>query len=638
MAVHRFGDFELDPSRFELRRHGRVVKLERIPMDLLILLVQKDGSITSRQEIIERLWGKDVFVDTEHGINTAIRKIRRALRDDRERPQFVRTVTGKGYCFVGRSNGSPAAAVDGAVVSPESATAVIPTPFVPSPNSSTISPPASRRLSLIRSASLRSRLGIAALLLCLAAGALLAFSKEHVARKILSLDDAPQIHSIAVLPLVNVSGDASQEYFADGMTDELTTDLAKNLRVISRTSAMRYKGTGRKLSEIARELGVDGILEGSVSRSEGHVHITVQLIYAPTDTHVWAESYDRSLNDVVSLPSEMSQAIAKELKVTAARSPQRFISPEAHDAYLQGRYYFLGSRFEQSKDHFQEAVELQPDYAAAWAGLANSYGAMAKSGQRPQQEVVAKVRASAERAVELDDSLGEAHHALSAYYLFDSWEFQRAEAESRRAIELDPKLAEAYHIRCYILFALNRDDEAVQAQKRASEIEPFPAQWTLGYAYVLSHRYDDAIRELKTQAAVQRTQSVQFRLSSAYRFKGDFKDAAEQLESGFLTAGDKGSADSVRYAFERGGDTAVQEWLLRQDLNKKAKKYVSSLNLAYDYARLARREETLSALEDAFRERAPGLVFLQKEPDFDFLHSDPRYEALVKKIGLPPLH
>jgi len=314
--TYNFGEFELDPSRFELRRHDRRLKLERIPMELLVLLLERDGQVVNRQEIIDRLWGKDVFVDTEHGINTAIRKIRTALREDVEKPRFIQTVSGKGYRFVGEKNGNISL-------------------LQPSQEVNNLDPVH----EIPHAAPVRERrwwpMASVAFVACLLAGAVLGLNLGGTRDRIFPGSRRSQIRSIAVLPLANLSGDPSQDYFADGMTDELITMLAKNtsLRVVSRTSAMQYKGVQRPVHDIARELGVDGVLEGSVERSGNRVHMTVQLIYAPSDTHVWAESYDRDSSEVFSLPTELSQPIAKEVKTAVSPAkPQRYINPEAHDA------------------------------------------------------------------------------------------------------------------------------------------------------------------------------------------------------------------------------------------------------------------------------------------------------------------
>jgi TolB-like protein/DNA-binding winged helix-turn-helix (wHTH) protein/Tfp pilus assembly protein PilF len=630
-SQYKFAEFQLDCASFELRRQGRAqkserVSLERIPMELLILLLERQGSVVTRQEIVDRLWGKDVFVDTEHGINTAIRKIRQALKDNPEQPRFILTVTGKGYCFVAGENGNQRSAA------PSETPTVIPE-RQPRPSGSDVPERGPDAVVMPAVQSNRAKLAIVIAICVVVAAILIAFLRHRIVRA----NQASQIHSIAVIPLANLSGDAAQDYFADGMTDELITALAKNrnLRIVSRTSAMQYKGVKRPLPDIARELNVDGILEGSVSRVGNRVHTTVQLIHAPSDAHIWAESYDRDLSEVIFLPEELSQTIAKEVK--AAVSPptrQRSISPEAHDAYLQGLYFWYRGDFDHSKQYFQKAIDLQPDYAAAWAGLGDSYGVRA-GGDTPPQAAFAKNEEYSRKALELDDSVAEAHNSMAALYLFHAWDWNRAEAEAQRAIELNPNLAAAHHLRSYILFALNRNAEALQEQRQATEIDPFAQPWHLGRAYLYLRQYDAAINELSARAAVQKVDGIEFILSDAYRFKGMNKEAARHLELGFLAEDDQHSAEAVRRAFDQGGYRAVAEWLLRRDQDKAREEYVSPFFLALDYARLERKDDTLHFLEGAFEEGSPEMVFLEKRPHFDFLHSDLRFQALVRKVGLP---
>jgi len=630
-SQYRFAEFQLDCASFELRRQGRAQKserisLERIPMELLILLVERQGSVVTRQEIVDRLWGKDVFVDTEHGINTAMRKIRQALKDNPEQPRFILTVTGKGYRFVAGENDNQrsAASSETPTVIPERE---------PRPSGSDVPERGPDAVVMPAVQSNRAKLAIVIAICVVVAAILISFLRHRIVRA----NQASQIHSIAVIPLANLSGAAAQDYFADGMTDELITALAKNrnLRIVSRTSAMQYKGVKRPLPDIARELNVDGILEGSVSRVGNRVHTTVQLIHAPSDTHICAESYDRDLSEVIFLPEELSQTIAKEVK--AAVSPptrQRSISPEAHDAYLQGLYFWYRGDFDHSKQYFQKAIDLQPDYAAAWAGLGDSYGVRA-GGDTPPQAAFAKNEEYSRKALELDDSVAEAHNSMAALYLFHAWDWNRAEAEAQRAIELNPNLAAAHHLRSYILFALNRNAEALQEQKQATEIDPFAQPWHLGRAYLYLRQYDAAINELSARAAVQKVDGIEFILSDAYRFKGMNKEAARHLELGFLAEDDQHYAEAVRRAFDQGGYRAVAEWLLRRDQDKAREEYVSPFFLALDYARLERKDDTLHFLESAFQERSPEMVFLEKRPHFDFLHFDLRFQALVRKVGLP---
>jgi TolB-like protein/DNA-binding winged helix-turn-helix (wHTH) protein len=630
---YKFAEFQLDCASFELRRQGRSQKserisLERIPMELLMLLLERQGSVVTRQEIIARLWGKDVFVDTEHGINTAIRKIRQALRDDPDHPRFVHTVSGKGYRFVTERNGRPETSelVEARAPAPS---AVGGSGAEVSGNPDTSAQPDTK--------SNKARLAMA-IAFCLVAAATLIFLFRA---RLFPSTPASQIHSIAVIPLANLSGDRDQEYFADDMTDELITMLAKNttLRVVSRTSVMQYKSAQRPVREIARELGVDGILEGSINRSENHVHMTVQLIYAPTDSHVWAESYDRNLNQAFSLPEELSQTIAKEvqLKTTTTPIPPRYINPEAHDAYLHGRYFWLTHSIPQTLPYFQKAIQLQPDYAAAWSGLADTYGLAGSTGDLQPGEAMAKMEAAARKAVELDDSLPEAHISMCGWYLFYGWDFARADAECRRALELDPNFSMGHYIYGNVLLTTNHPAEALAEVKRSVELEPFARSWGLGEFYIDTRQYDAAIAELTMQSKSGRYEDeVAFYLSRAYWLKGMYKESQRELERGFEIDHDSKDLAAAHQAWVQGGERAVEQWGANNIRALARKQYIPAWGIANTIAFTGDKDETLKYLEAAYRDHSPNMVGLQSEPVLDFLHSDPRYQALVKKVGLPP--
>jgi TolB-like protein/DNA-binding winged helix-turn-helix (wHTH) protein len=606
--------------------------VERKPMELLILLASRQGQLVSRAEIAQRLWSSEVFVDTEHGINTAIRKLRHLLRDDSEDPKFIQTVTGMGYRFIAStvSIGEPATDPPAAPTLEPAALDPVATPEAPT------TPPQE-----LPKKSLPARVAIVARFIALTVlFVVMALGPRQIAG-LLHRDPNPSITSLAVIPLDNLSGDPNQEYFADGMTDELITMLAKdsNLRITSRTSVMQYKGAHKPLGDIARALNVEAILEGSMSRSNNQVHMTLQLIRADTDTHLWAESYDRSTNNVAALPDEAARAIADRLRssVTSTK-PARHVSPEAHDAYLRGRYYWFGDNYDQCKAYMEKAIQLQPDYAMAWSGLSEAYVASA-IGEMPPLEAFEKAHEAALRAMELDDSLDEAHDALASYYFFDAWDWHRADAESQRAIALNPNSAEIHHLRSYILRSQNRDQESLEEQKRATQIDPFGRPWALGAAYIYLHQYDAAIDELQARASSHLQDFwLQEELAKAYWFKGNKAEWAMHLEQGFRIIDDKKSADAIQHAFDKGGAMAVAQWALDGDLKKARTGYVSPMNLAFDYAQLGRKEDTLRSLEGAVQERSPWLVFLQKEPAFDFLHADPRFRSIVQRIGLPPAH
>jgi TolB-like protein/DNA-binding winged helix-turn-helix (wHTH) protein len=606
-------------------------------MELLILLASRPGELVTRAEIAERLWSSEVFVDTEHGINTAVRKLRYLLRDDPEKPQFIQTVTGMGYRFVAPLtiiDSEPNTIAPSVAVLPESADAAFP----PESTHQQATSPDAVTGKLNRNVWI----GITAAGIVLFAVLALTLGPHPLAARLLHRNTDSTISSIAVLPLDNLSGDRSQEYFADGMTDELITMLARNstLRVTSRTSVMQYKGAHKPLPEIAQALNVDAILEGSVSRSSNQIHMTLQLIRADTDSHLWAQSYDRSNNDISTLPAEAALAIAERLKSTIpffAAVPH--VLPEAHDAYLQGRYFWFGDNYPQCTASMQKAISLQPDYALAWAGLADCYGAATVSAAIKPAEGWDKAYAAASKALELDGTLAAAHHSLAAYYYFHSWDWPRAEAESRQAIAIDPNYAEFHHLLSYILRTQNRDDEALAEQKRATELDPFSRPWALGAAYTLSRQCDAAIAELKQRAAShQQNFWLEMELAKAYWCKGMKKESAMHMKQGFIIMGDNASANAIEQAWDSGGAKAVATWELNQDLKEARTQYVSPITLAFDYAALERKEETLRTLEDAYRERSSWLTFLQKEPAFDFLHADPRYRALVKRIGLSPAY
>ena len=562
-TVFEFDEFKLDCGRFELYRSGRSLKLEKKPMDLLILLAESDGQLVSRDEIAQRLWDREVFVDTEHGINTAIRKIRQALRDDPERPRFVQTVTGKGYRFVSTLEVRRSLTEEGEVATQP---AVAAPDAIPSQN-----PPVNQALLPGKKESPHSRFpfwlttlaGLTAVVFLVVAVIVV----RRGSSKLVAHDAGPKIRSLAVLPLDNLSGEPGQDYLAEGMTDELTTMLAKNstLRVISRTSVMQYKGVHRPLPDIARELGVDGILEGSVARAGSKVHMTIQLIQASSDTHLWAESYDRDGNDLVSLPREAAQTIAKQLNRAVLQAPPaRFVSPDAHDAYLRGEYLWFMDKNDEAGEYFRKATELQPDYALGWSGLSRYYGAGAADGFLNPAESLPQEEAAAVKSVELDDSLAEAHQVMGAAFFFNRWDWTRAQAETARAIELDPKFAEAYHFQAKILAALNRHQEAIAMQKKAMELDPFERPWAMAWSLDLAREYDAAINDVQQRLEPDtHNQTMRWLLYDCYRRKGAEKEAGQELEKLILLFwGPKIPVSTVRRTFEQGGYKALVRWQL----------------------------------------------------------------------------
>ena len=617
-------------------------------MELLVLLAARKGHLVTRTEIAEHLWDKEVFVDTEHGINTAIRKIREVLQDDPVQSRFVQTVTGKGYRFA-----APIVELrlsvteeEGRRLPPENGHRRIGDTHAASapPDVSAIQPPAGENAEPPKVGQPRKPhrwLWVAAsgASIVVALFILAVSQAPHGVNISFGRAVKPKISSLAVLPLDNLSGDPGQNYFADGMTDELTTMLAKNstLRVVSRTSVMQYKGAHRPLPEIARELGVDGILEGSVERAGDKVHMTIQLIQGPSDTHIWAESYDRDANDVVSLPREAAQTIAKKLNSAALQpSPQRYVNPEAHDAYLRGRYVWFSGENEEAGKYFRKATELQPDYAPGWAGLAMYYGQGVLAGDIDPKDSLLGEEA-ARKAVELDDSLPVAHLALGAMIFINRWDWARADQEIARAIELDPNYAEAWHFRSKMYSALGRNEEAIEVQKKAMELDPFERPFAMALTYFTVRQYDAAIDEAHLRLETRPEDAgLHWALCEAYRRKGMLKGAVQEWEKVWQLIGRNDRAATIRRDFEEGGYKAVLLGQVKHLKQRSATQYVSPVDLALQYAQLGRREETLTLLEEGYRQHSPLLLWIQTDPAYDFLHGEERYRSIIKQLGLPP--
>jgi TolB-like protein/DNA-binding winged helix-turn-helix (wHTH) protein/Tfp pilus assembly protein PilF len=629
-AVARFGPYEVNTQSGEMRKFGIRIKLGEQPLRILLLLMERQGDLVSREELRSRLWSDDTFVDFDHSLNSAVQRLRESLSDTAGKAQWIETVPRRGYRFVGavewvKPNGAKlndsgnrdTPRAERAPVRVSDVRKIQPPPVVPAHQ-----PDAGTRPWILAAV-------VAAVLV---GGLILWLARRN------PTPSFSAIRSLAVLPLQNLSADSSQEYFVDGMTDELITALAQNrsLRVTSRTSAMQYKKVQRPVRDIAKELGVDAILEGSVMRAGNRIHMTVQLIRASDDTHIWAESYDRDLNQALAIPSDLSTTVAREVRVAiASPAPPRDINPEAHDAYLHGRFFWFSENDENAREYFDKAIRLQPDYAPAWSGLADYYASRAVSGEVAPQEVRSNWEADARRAIALDDSLSDVHNSLAAWYLFGAWDWKQAEPESVRAIALNPNNAEPYHLHSYVLTVAGQFAEAVKEQKRGMEVDPFARPWALGYTYYRMRQFDAAIADyrLRLQAAPKNS-GLHLMLAEAYHFAGLEKEAIQELEQSYVVNGRKDAAAAIRRAFERGGFKAAALWRL-QDTKAHAHGYFSPYWMALISGLAQQKEETLKLLEGAYAERSPRLVFVQNEPEFDFVHSEPRYQEIVRKMGLP---
>jgi TolB-like protein/DNA-binding winged helix-turn-helix (wHTH) protein/Tfp pilus assembly protein PilF len=645
----KFGDFELDVAGYELRRSGRAVKLERIPMELLLLLVDRRGQLVTRDEILEKLWGKDTFLDADNSINTAISKIRVVLKDDPENPAFIKTVSGKGYRFIASipslpdgkdALGSPLDGVSGAsesTVAEESA------------------------LEFESKASSRPRrlwLAPATASLVLAV-ALAAWSWRDSLKRIVSLSPSPIIHSLAVLPLENLTGDASQEYFADSMTDALITDLAQigALRVISRTSIMRYKGMRKPLPEIARELGVDGIVEGTVVRSAGRIRITSQLIYAPSDQHLWARSYESDQRDIVTLQGEVAQAIAGQVRAALTPEERSHLtrrptdSPEAYQLYLQGRYSWnqrTPRGVKKSIDFFQRAVEKDPNFALAYAGLADAYNFSNILGVLAPKESSPQAEAAAVKALELDPQLAEAHTALGlvrSHYHFD---FLGAQREFLKAFGLNPNYANAhlFYAGAY-LTPMGRHEEAIAEMKKALEVDPLslPLNNMMGETYLWAGDYQKALQQFQRTIDLEPTFPLaHFFYAGLLAEMGRYEEAVKENQTGELLLGaspeEAGAlAAEFQKALQVGGPKSYWQknlMITLREYKRAATGYFPAIGVASAYARVGDKENAFMWLDKSFQDReGQDITLLRWLPDFKNLHTDPRFADLLRRMGLP---
>jgi tetratricopeptide (TPR) repeat protein len=424
------------------------------------------------------------------------------------------------------------------------------------------------------------------------------------------------------------------------MTDELITMLAKDstLRITSRTSVMRFKGTRRPLREIAHELDVDGILEGSVARSGGQVHMTLQLIRADNDTHLWAESYDRGNNEVPLLPDQAAQQITGYLrKASSVATTGRYVNPDAQDAYLRGRFLFFARRYEEAESYFQKAVDLQSDYAPAWAGLALCQSASTMDGHHDPRIAYPRGDATAARALTLDPSLPEAHIAMAGLLFLAHWDWIHADQEVLRAIDLDPRQAEPYHLRARILTAVGRGQEAIAVQKQQMELDPFARPWGMAETYYNVRQYDAAISDARLRLENSPNNvRLHYFVARSLSDEGKYKEAADAYAQLYRAAGSPQAASAIEHAYKTGGYRAMVLWQLRSLQKEAQKHYISPVNLARLHAELGEREATLALLEEGLRQHSPQILWIQTEKDFDPLHSDERYRSIIRRIGLPP--
>ena len=639
-----FDDFELLPDEALLLRRGRRLKLQPQPYRVLAYLVTRWPAIVTREELGEHVWQAGVHVDLDQSLGYCIRQIRQALGDSATRPRYVETLPRQGYRFVCPVAIVAGAAMDGPQKPNGEEKRNNPRPSDERPGMQNLTAARSGAEALggqavsvaepVKTGRRHRTAGVVALAVLMLAALLLVLLRNTSSRA----SSMPHVESLAVLPIENLSGEPGQEYLADGLTDELTTMLAKDstLRIVSRTSAMQYKATQRPLPEVARALGADAVLEGSFARSGTRTHVTLQLIRADNDSHLWAETYDRDVNDET-VPRQAAQAIAERLnrEVPHPKSA-RFVAPAAHDAYLQGHYLWPTERSSESGAFFRRATEIQPDYAEAWAGLADYYGAGIASGTLDPRTNRGRVQEAAERALALAPDMALSHQAMAGAYLIERWEPEAADREVLLAIRMDPNDARSYYLRGDVLAAMNRFPEAIQAEKKSMELDPYELPGALASMYLEARLYDDALAEIKLRMeAAPNDPGLLYLAKEAWRCKSNYREAMETWAKFHVVTGDLKSAAELRRAYNTKGATGFLRWELQRRLLRAKSEYVSPIELASYYAQLGDKEHALALIEEGYRQHSTDFLWVPDDPAFDFLHSEVRYQALLGKLRWP---
>jgi TolB-like protein/DNA-binding winged helix-turn-helix (wHTH) protein/Tfp pilus assembly protein PilF len=629
---YTFRGFEFDPQTGELRDKQRLTVLQQQPAEILLAMLERPGGLITREELVRRLWPTGTFVDFDRSLNKAVNKLREALQDSAESPQFIETLPRRGYRFI-------------APVETEISEALGSTEMRFGASISSTIPSGAQ----VAPRGYGTRTKVVASALVVAVGLLLTLSLSPVRERLLGRRSPPRIQSLAVLPLVNLSSDVGQDYFTDGMTEALTTDLGKisALRVISRTSAMQYKGTKKPLREIAQELNVDAVIEGTVARSGSHLRITMNLVQASPERHLWAESYESEVGDALTVQGEISQAVARGVQVRLTPEEQRLlgdartVDPEAHDDYLKGRYFWnkeTRQGTERAIQYFQQAIQKSPNDPLAYAGLADCYVELNWDVLDYPDRFIPKARDAAQRALQLDQNLAEAHNSLAAVELLYDWNWSGAEKEFKHAIEVNPNYAIAHAWYAQYLWAMGRFDQSTSEAKRSLELDPFSesvsnyAAWT----FYLARRYDISVQQSKRTLELNPDSPYgHYNLGLAYERTGRPKEAVEEFMKEERLAGRSPTEQltALEQAYHRSGVQGY--WQKRLAFGKEAirKHFVSNMRLAMVSVRAGQPDAAFEFLEQAFANREM-LIYLH-DPFWDEVRSDPRFQDLVHRVGIP---
>lgn len=614
--VIRFDVFELDVSAGELRKHGIRLPIQGIPVQILAILAGKPGNLVTRDELRRQLWAEDTFVDFDHSIRNAIARLREVIGDSADSPRYVETLPRRGYRFIGQ--------VVPAVKTAAPATHAKPT----------------RRQN-------PSMTFVAAVALCAVLIALGGFAYQRLSQR----SPLSRVRSLAILPLENLSRDPEQEYFAEGITEELTTELAQisALKVISHTSAVQYKESKKSMPQIARELGVDAVIEGAVQRSGDKVSITVQLIEGSSDRHLWAKSFEKGMGNVLELQKEVTHAIVDEIQAKLTRPEQahlanaRPVNSNSYEDYLKGHFFLERRELKKSVAYFQQAIEEDPHNAHAFAGLANAYISLGQpwypdADLRPR-DVLRQAKAAANKALEIDDSLGEAHLALARVVQLDDWNWRIVEREYRRALELNQNDRLAHSDFGEYLQEMGRNDEALMEFRRAETLDPLDAMGAagIGFAFYTARRYDEAMAEF--HKALHRDPDLidaHVGLGWVYEQKGMYAAAARELEKAVeLSHRDDVPLASLAKVLAESGKKAAAIAILRELGQRSEKRYVSPCLLALVELGLGEREQAMGSLQRGYANRDQWILYLKVDPHLDGLRSELRFQDLIRQLNIP---
>lgn len=648
--LYEFGPFRLDPLKRRLLRGDEMIPLTPKAFETLLALVQESGKTLEKDELMRRVW-PDAVVE-ENNLNQNITALRKSLGDSRQDSQYIATIPGLGYRFIADVRKVPVASAErtlsaegnGNSTAQKTAPILVSTVASVPPvqaagfRSRTVVPEPKRKNRII----LLSALILGPLLLAFGLYKLLTREKPV---------PQPLFRSIVVLPLENLSGDPSQEYFADGMTDALIGELATigELRVISRTSSMHYKRTKKSMAEIARELNVDAAVEGTVQRSGDVVHIRAQLIHAPTDRHLWVKTFKQDMKDVLDLQKEIAEAITREVRIkttstgsmTAESRPA--VHPKAFDDYLKGRYLYWNKRTEENLlkaiEYFQNAIRQDSNYALAYVGLADCYNSLGsvQFATFPPLEARSKAEEAAVRALEIDGSLAEAHSALG-YVNHYNWNWAAAEQEFKRAIELNPNYANAHNFYASYLMSLGRVEESLAMSNRARELDPLSLSISAQRGFLLENarRYQEAIEQLQQIIAVDpENYQAHWLLGNIYAFNGQLNEAIASAEKAVeLSDRAPGALGILGMVYGFAGRKAEASRILNELLSLTKTRYVTPAALAYVNIGLGDKDQAFFWLEKAYEERSNFIAYIMVVPIADPLRSDPRFESLLKRTRL----